>query len=404
MVIIVKEGESIQLAVDNAEPGDTILVKAGVFQEGVSVPANRGRLRIIGKGCDETILDGTGVPDLVGFSIDGSSFVTIAGFTVRNFPEDGIRVFTNDNVVRDNKVTKNGSDGVSIDGGSRNLIMKNECSHNDDDGIDVTGTRNYVICNEVCHNGDDGIDVDSDSEFTLVYKNEVSNNDDEGVVVLANGCWIVENKISENHDGLDVEFAENTLVYGNECCDNTQNGFEVDAIGFFALRNKINDNKRDGVRVAIDTDDDTADLGLRRSLFYANEISYNSGDGFHGREGLVAYTLFLKNDVDENGEGGLDLDGSDFNRLLSNDIDDNDGPGIDVDDNSDNNVVDDNSIVDNHRSGIRLDPAANLNAVRSNKLRENKPFDIEVQSPAPVNNTLDLNNCENSSPSGLCFD
>src|SRR5690606_19589901 len=123
-------------AVYAAGPGTTILVKAGVFNESVEIPAGKDRLRIIGEGPSKTILDGTGTgTDTNGFFVE-SNFVTIAGFTVRDFTDDGIDIEANDCVIRNNKMTNNQDDGIEISG-ERNVVKDNTLSYNGDDGVDV---------------------------------------------------------------------------------------------------------------------------------------------------------------------------------------------------------------------------------------------------------------------------
>lgn len=60
MIHTVTAGGSIQTAVNGAAPGDTILVRAGIFNENVTIPSGKERLRIIGAGASCTIVDGTG--------------------------------------------------------------------------------------------------------------------------------------------------------------------------------------------------------------------------------------------------------------------------------------------------------------------------------------------------------
>lgn len=401
MVIIVSVGQSIQAAVTAAAPGDTILVRKGTFNEAVTIPANKDRLRIVGEGPGKTILDGTGLAGASGFTIQASSFVTIACFTVRNFEADGIAVLTDDNVIRNNQLTRNGANGIFIDDGARNLIFQNDASENADEGIDLEGDgqHNYVIANRAAANQDVGIEVGSPN--TLVLENEVCNNADEGILVFGNGSWVIDNRAYNNgSDGLDADIVDDVLFYGNVSTKNGISGLEVDALGLVAIRNKLNDNGGSGVDVTT-SESNGVDQGLTQSFFYENEISRNNADGVHGRPEMLL-NLFLANDVDENGDDGIDLDGGDANRLVFNDIDDNDGPGIDVDEGSNFNLIDVNFVDTNHGSGIRLDPNAVINVLRANRLKGNTPFDILAQPPAGTNNIFDLNHCGNSSPPTLC--
>lgn len=215
MVIVVSQGQLIQTAVNAALPGDTVLVRSGFFNEGVTIPAGKDRIRIIGSGVGKTILDGTGLGNVDGFEIAASSFVTIAGFTVRNFGLHGVQVNTNDNVVRDNELRNNGmggGSGVDIQG-SRNLVRDNHILENIDDGIHLfTGTHNFLISNTISMNGGDGIDIFEEAPHTLVLGNEISGSRDEGIMIVADGCWVIGNRSNDNgSDGIDIENCENVL-------------------------------------------------------------------------------------------------------------------------------------------------------------------------------------------------
>lgn len=401
MVIIVNQGESIQTAVSAASPGDTILVRPGVYNESVAIPVGKDRLRIVGAGAGKTIVDGTGLGAVDGFRIDESNFVTITGFTVRNFGSDGIFVDTSDNVIRNNEATQNGEDGIRIDG-NRNLVLNNKATQNGSDGIEVVvGTRNYVIGNVTNRNTGSGIYCAGGTDRTAILDNEACENGAEGIGVRSDISWIVGNRTADNGtDGIDVDVADDVFVYGNTSKDNALDGLEVTGVGILAVKNNLIKNGGSGIDIAAN-DQNGEDSELRQSLIYANEMSYNTQDGLSGRA-TMTNVVVLRNDVDENGDDGIDLDGGDANRVLFNDVDDNQGRGIDVDEDSDGNLIDDNLVDDNHGSGIRLDPDADDNAVRANKLDGNRPFDILAEPPADADNTFDLNDCDDSSPAGIC--
>ena len=103
MLFIVSPGQVIQNAVNGASPGDTVLVRAGTYHQNVSIPVGKDRLRIIGAGAGKTVLDGSLLPADSGVTMVGTSHVTIAGLTIRNFRSVGIDLFdVEDVILRDN--------------------------------------------------------------------------------------------------------------------------------------------------------------------------------------------------------------------------------------------------------------------------------------------------------------
>lgn len=69
---------SIQEAIDAANPGDTILVKAGTYYEHVVIDK---ALKLVGENKNTTIIDGNGTGTVI---LIGKDNVTVAGFTIRN--------------------------------------------------------------------------------------------------------------------------------------------------------------------------------------------------------------------------------------------------------------------------------------------------------------------------------
>ena len=67
-VIRVQEGESIQAAVDRADPGDTVKLGPGTYQESVQIQTDRITLK--GAGADDTVIEpgGPSEPSLCGGS------------------------------------------------------------------------------------------------------------------------------------------------------------------------------------------------------------------------------------------------------------------------------------------------------------------------------------------------
>ena len=279
MLIVVSPGQHVQTAVNAAFPGDTILVREGVYNEYVTIGPGKDRLRIIGDGVGKTVLDGTGLLEVSGFALLGSSFVTIAGFTVQSFAEHGILIETGDNVIRDNELTQNGDDGIQMTG-SRNLIKGNTVAKNGGDGIDVAaGERNYLIDNQVQDNRGEGIDIDPASRKTLCFANQVCRNGDDGIDVQGDGSLIVGNKVFDNKDdGIDIDLAVNVLVYRNECKENARSGFEVDAEGLIAIKNAFCHNRENGIQITRESED--AVLGLRFRSSVKTRSSTTNGTAF----------------------------------------------------------------------------------------------------------------------------
>jgi nitrous oxidase accessory protein NosD len=111
---------SIQVAVDQAVAGDTILVKSGVYQETVKVLSGKDGLTL--KGVGTVVIDGRGFGGVgVGAALTlVSNDMTVRGFTIRNAAQSGLAE----------------GDGVLV-AGARARLEKCTIVGCEDDGIDL---------------------------------------------------------------------------------------------------------------------------------------------------------------------------------------------------------------------------------------------------------------------------
>jgi parallel beta-helix repeat protein len=197
--VVVGDGESIQAAIDAADPGTTIIVR-GDHVENVWV--NKDGISLVGKkGATITqpdaptsapceFVDETGTlrstticvwPNTFDFPVppeDALSDVEISGLTVNNPTHDAIGVFfTNDVEVSRNTVINPGCDGaflLFVDGFQveRNVVSGSQsCA-----GIAVAASSNGEVSRNVSNdNKFNGIAIDDSSDLT-VTRNTTSGN------------------------------------------------------------------------------------------------------------------------------------------------------------------------------------------------------------------------------------
>ena len=225
---VVGPGESIQKAVNAADPGDTIVVR-GVHREDVVIRKNGIKLR----GDDSAVIEAPAKADspcsrafgpeaicvLGDVNLDTFEVkqrvkdVSVSGFTIRGFEEGGRRgepVFsidltgTRDATVEDNRTVGNVAGGIVVSG-----------------GIDVTVADNDVIGNPKSDAA--GLLVADGSLNTTVVKNVVRN-------------------IPEGESAIDVNGATNTTIAGNDLIGNSLGAFIGDSPGTKILSNDITDS------------------------------------------------------------------------------------------------------------------------------------------------------------------
>ncbi|HKS38990.1 MAG TPA: parallel beta-helix domain-containing protein [Blastocatellia bacterium] len=248
--ITVKDGESIQAAVDRAQAGDTIEVMPGVYREEVKIDLDNITMRGVAAQGSRPVFDGEKkLSD--GVIVTGSNFV-IENFDVKNYVANGVVAQHARNVTfRDLKIDDTGlyglypvsCTGVTIErcvatgiadaalyvGQSRDIVVRDSEAYNNVTGIEIENSINAVVENNYVHNNTGGIlvfvlpnNVSKVGRDCIVRNNRVINNNH---VNFANPNSIVANVMPGT--GILVMAADNTEVTANEIRGNDTFGVAV---------------------------------------------------------------------------------------------------------------------------------------------------------------------------------
>ena len=174
----VKSGGSIQAAVDDARPGDTIEVEPGVYHQTVLVDVDGITLRGLGRGEERAVLDGEdGLTDAV---IASGHRFTIEGFALRNYTSNGVTVQGATGVVfRDLRIDRTGlygvypvecrdvlvervlvtgaKDAAIYVGQSADVVVRDNEVHDNVTGIEIENTTNALVERNYAHANTGGI-------------------------------------------------------------------------------------------------------------------------------------------------------------------------------------------------------------------------------------------------------
>jgi len=168
---------TIQKAVDAANPGDTIVVRPGIYMENVFINKT---LTLIGKDRNTTIIDGGRAGN--GIHVISSN-AAIINFTIQNSADDpivlysGIFLFRAVHTIIRNNILKNNSVGIYLQSGSNNsLIIDNLILDNTRPGIRLAdnSSSNCIIENTL-KNNTEGIEVHSSSSNSFYHNNFIHN-------------------------------------------------------------------------------------------------------------------------------------------------------------------------------------------------------------------------------------
>jgi cytochrome c peroxidase len=203
--IRVADGESIQTAVDRAQPGDTVEIPYGIYNERVVIDISDFTLRGLPNETGEfPILDGQGeLPE--GVLASGNNF-TVSHLHVRNYTDNGILVegvtgvhfhdifaenvgtygvypVQSTNVLIERVVTTGVDDAGIYAGQCENVIVRDSEAYGNVLGIELENTLNGEVYNNHVHDNTLGILIvllpqltSKISADTRVYDNVVENN------------------------------------------------------------------------------------------------------------------------------------------------------------------------------------------------------------------------------------
>jgi parallel beta-helix repeat protein len=248
---IVHDGESIQSAVNKAQPGDSILVMPGSYHETVFIDKDRIYLHGAVKGDRWPVLDGNDeLHD--GILVSGHG-VTVERMYVRRFRGNGIMTQGGNNfrIIR-NRVEGRGFYGIFPQFGKNGLVAYNTVWNVEDAGIYLGMCENIDILSNESFQNIIGIEAENSSN-TLVQNNYLHDNTSGLLVSL--------------FQGLAVKTSTNNIVRGNFIINNNTTNFAPPGsvsngippgIGIFIFasngstieNNLIRDNETAGVFVA----------------------------------------------------------------------------------------------------------------------------------------------------------
>ena len=309
-VIEVKSGESIQAAVNLANPGDTIYVQSGVFRESLNM-----NKPITLEGIDRPQIDAGATGNGITLFADGSS---ITGFDIRTTRRTGIYVISDKNIIENNTISSC-LDGIRLDRAQANQIAANDINNNTN-GIFLYASN----ANTIAHNNirDNNINEESDCGIALAYSgdniiqyNDLTDNGDSSLSLRSSGNNTLRGNIISNNDWYGISLSESSnknLIEMNNAVGNKDAGIYLDSSRENTIReNMASDNSR-GIYLSFDSND---------NILQNNNVSSN-GKGIHLANHSSNNTL-ENNTARENGYGIYLTFSAGWNQIFSNHLIDN---------------------------------------------------------------------------------
>ncbi len=166
---------TIQAAINAARPGDTIIVRPGMYRENVFL---NKPLTLIGEDRNATVIDGDRSGNVIHLL---SSNAVIMNFTVQNsgnnFDDSGILIIGVSNTTIRNNLIKNNSIGLLLRQGSNDtLLIDNLILNNTLSGIRFADNNNFnLVISNTLMNNTIGVEVHASSFNTFYHNNFIDN-------------------------------------------------------------------------------------------------------------------------------------------------------------------------------------------------------------------------------------
>ena len=395
---------TVSAAITAARPGDRILVRPGLYQEGLVIDkpleilgdgpvadieiqargadavlfkANIGRianltLRQAGGNGQWYGVDITqGRLDLEGCDITSQSLACVAirngadprlrRNTIHDGKQSGVYVYGNGlGTLEDNDITANANAGVSITTGGNPTLRRNTIRNGKTSGVYVYGNGLGTLeDNDITANANAGVSIKTGGNPTL-RRNIIHDGKTSGVYVYGNGLGTLEdNDITANANaGVSIKTGGNPTLRRNTIRDGKTSGVYVHENGLGTLQdNYITANANAGVSITTG-----GNPTLRRNTIRNGKTS-----------GVLVYGNGLgtleDNDITANANAGVAIKTGGNPTLRRNTIRNGKTSGVLVYDNG-LGTLEDNDITANANAGVSITTGGNP-TLRRNRINRN---------------------------------
>jgi parallel beta-helix repeat protein len=301
---------TIQKAIDAAEEGETILVKAGTYREHVVV--NKA-LSLVGENKHDTIIDGSGIGTVVRLATNN---ITLSNFTIQN-GELGIWFLRSSNSILTGNIASNNHYGIYLYSSSNNVLTGNIASNNHY-GIYLFHSDNNVLTgNNVSSNNPYGFYL-SYSSNNVLTGNNVSSNNPYGFYLSYSSNNVLNSNIALNNSyGIHIHSSGDNVLTGNNVSSNNPYGIHLYHSDNNVLSINYASNNQYGIYVG-DSDNNVLSINYASNNQYGIHLYYSRDNTLTGNTA-------------SNNSYGLYLQGSNNNAIFHNNFISNTEPSSSID-------------------------------------------------------------------------
>lgn len=359
----ISPGKSIQDAIYESKPGDTIEIQSGTYLENVAVTKPL-LIRGVDTGSGRPTIDAGGMGSSIALLADGISLENLNLQGAGGWEEAGILIKSNGCTVLNCIARNSNAIGIYLVNASNNILLNNE-AFNCNFGIALNSSSNNTLKNNSMHENkhnflsglsSNDIDTSNTIDRRILYyltnkRDEVidsSSNAGDVYCIRCSNITIRDLIIDKNFAGIHFQNTSNSSILNNTLQNNSMGVFFIDSEKNLIEENTITDNAY-GIYLRADS------LNCSNNTITGNNISKNEYgiflniEGSRGQGNLIFNNILIGNkkgnafsrgeakwdngsvgnlygDYDETEEGCIDSDGNGFcdspHRIRG-------GPGID---------------------------------------------------------------------------
>jgi len=365
---------SIQAAINNANPGDTVQVWSGIYRENLIIDKT---ITLVGNGSLTTTIDGTNSGNVISIT---ENWVNITGFRLINsslISQVGIGLYAVNNVH----------------------IYDINCTTNYDGILTSSSDHNLIENNSFFNNSGYGIHIFTNSQYNHIKNNTCDSNQLGGIRVwVSSSNKLINNKCFNSPEGILLDSSVSTLMRNNTMFSSSMlisgpllshwNTHDIDSSNI--VNNKVLTYWKNA------TDDIISDDGAQIILAKCSRITIQNKYLSNVCIGITigfSDNITLSNSVcDSNSKYGIYIYQSNNNELFNVSCTQNEISGI-LFEESNENVVDDCTFNTNEENGIYL-RTSSKNYITNSTVSSNSLFGIHSQLSnwnTIENNNLDSN-------------
>ncbi|UCG70318.1 MAG: right-handed parallel beta-helix repeat-containing protein, partial [Thermoplasmata archaeon] len=297
-----KTYSTIQEGVDAAQPGDTVFVYSGVYNETIIIDKT---INLTGEDKNLVTLDGQGG---YAFQID-ADFINISGMTIINSTR-GVSSSFRSNIMINDSIFVNNSMGIYLLYSNNCYVFNNEIVNSSQRGIECIGAGNITINWNHLNNSYMGIRFALDCYQNIISNNRIQNSTLYGIYIAQNiyNFSVDNNTCSNGETGIVMDGDTfDSCVINNTCINMSYAGIQMGSGGNNTVKsNVVFENSRNLYLVS-----------NNNNTIINNTIKNGTWGVFLWKSN---YNFFLNNEVFNHTDEGFRLTNSSRNILLNNTI------------------------------------------------------------------------------------